>query len=94
MKKTKIKDVQGSTWIINILDKLHPDYKDVHVEATETKHIPDGTDEVVTRYRLLIHEKDGTTSFVGDSEGPFSYPNMTLATRDLQTFHKWQRDEL
>ena len=93
-KQPKIRDIQGSKWIIDILDKLHPDYKDAHIEAVETKHIPEGTDEVVTRYRLLIHEKDGTTSFVGDSEGAFTYPNMTLATRDLETFRKWKAGEM
>jgi len=93
---SNIKDqlANRSTWVIDILDRIHPDYKDAEVRAVETKHIPEGKDEVVTRYRLLIHEKDNTTSFLGDENGPFEYANMTLAERDLKTFKKWQKGEL
>lgn len=78
--------------IIHILDKLHEDYKKFHCEAVESKAMVEG--EVVTRYRILLHEKDGTTSFVGDENGPFSYPTMTLAVRDVNTLKKWQRNEI
>jgi len=93
---SNIKDqlANRSTWVLDILDKIHEDYKEAHVEAVETKHIPEGKDEVVTRYRLLIHEKDNTTSFLGDENGPFEYANMTLAERDLKTFKKWQENKL
>ena len=92
MKKTKFKDVQGGEWAINLINDLHPDYKDAHFESVETKALVDG--EVVTRHRILMHEKDGTTSFVGGPDRPFLYQTAQLAFRDLQTLHKWQRDEL
>ena len=91
-KQHKISDIKKTSWVLDILDKIHPDYKEAHVENVETKTMID--DEVVTRYRLLIHEKDGTTSFIGDESGPFEYPTQQLAFRDLQTFHKWQRGDL
>jgi len=92
MKEKERMKVQGGSWFIDLIDKLHPDYKDFHAEAVETKTMVD--DEVVTRYRILIHEKDGTTSFAGDKNGPFLYPTMTLAIRDVNTFKKWQENKL
>lgn len=81
-----------SRWIIDIINDIHPDFKDAHAEAVETKTMVEG--EVVTRFRVILIEKDGTKSFVGDADGPFIYENMTLANRDVQTFNKWKVGEL
>lgn len=86
------KEIQQGNWIIDVVRNIHEDYKDVHAEAVQTKTMIE--DEVVTRYRILLHEKDGTTSFMGDGSKPFEYPNMTLAERDLQTFKRWQKGDL
>jgi hypothetical protein len=74
--------------IVDILDRIHPDYRFYQAEAVETKSIVDGV--VVTRYRVVLYEKDGSTSFVGDKKGPFEYKSLEAAQLDVDMFNKWK----